>query len=199
MLRRPDGQPDHSRRPDGQPDFQRDQNVKIWSLNLVVWSHLVSQSGRLEQSGRPMKLASVQIYLRGPDICPKGSSSIQIWSPIWSPEVGQYIEKYWKTNILVISILILILKSAISKYWYRYWYWNLPFIYIATNIDIEKNMNIDIGIYIDIEEIKSIFVNFYGIFAGLTYIIFKTNCIQLPLWFCQKLEYLLKVFIIPLI
>ena len=49
-------------------------------------------------------------------------------------EVGQYIEKYWKTNILVISILIL--KNAISKYWYRYW--NLPFIYIATNIDIEK-------------------------------------------------------------
>ena len=74
------------------------------------------------------------------------------------PEVGQYtIEKYWKTNILGISILI----SAISKYWYLY----LPFIYIDTNIDIEKKNNIDI----DIGEIKSIFVNFYGIFAGLTY------------------------------
>ena len=48
------------------------------------------------------------------------------------------------------------------------------------NIDIEKNMNIDIGIDIDIEEIKSIFVNFYGIFAGLIYIIFETNFIQLP-------------------
>ena len=114
-------------------------------------------------------------------------------------EVGQYIEKYWKTNILVISILILILKSAISKYWYRYWYWNLPLIYIATNIDIEKNMNIDIGIDIDIEEIKSIYADFYGIFTGLTYSIFTTNFVQLPLWFCQKLEYLLEVFIIPLI
>ena len=41
-------------------------------------------------------------------------------------------------------------------------------------------MNIDIGIDIDIGEIKSIFVNFYGIFAGLTYIIFKTNFIHLP-------------------
>ena len=52
---------------------------------------------------------------------------------------------------------------------------------MATNIDIEKNMNIDIGIYIDIEEIKSIIVNSYGIFAGLIYIIFETNFIQLPL------------------
>ena len=117
----------------------------------------------------------------------------------YGAEVGQYIEKYWKTNILVISILILILKSAISKYWYRYWYWNLPFIYIATNIDIEKNMNIDIGIDIDIGEIKSIFVDFYGIFTGLTYSIFKTNFVQLPLWFCQKLKYLLEVFTISLI
>ena len=50
-----------------------------------------------------MKLASVRIYLRGPDICPKGSSSSSnlvtqepsgrpsgrpgaIWSPIRSPE-----------------------------------------------------------------------------------------------------------------
>ena len=81
-------------------------------------------------------------------------------------EVGQYLKKYWKTNISV--ILILILKSGISKYWYRYWYWNLPFIYIATNIDIEKNMNIDIGIDIDIGEIKSIFVDFYGMFKGIT-------------------------------
>ena len=30
-------------------------------------------SGRLEQSGRQMKLASVHIFLRGPDICPKGA------------------------------------------------------------------------------------------------------------------------------
>ena len=108
--------------------------------------------------------------------------------------MGQYIEKYWKTNILVISILILILKSAISKYWYQYWYWNLPFIYIATNIDIEKNMNIDIGIDIDIGEIKSIFVDLYGIFTGITYSIFKTNFVQLPLWFYQKLEYLFDFF-----
>ena len=114
-------------------------------------------------------------------------------------EVGQYIEKYWKTNILVISILILILKSGISKYWYQYWYWNLPFIYIATNIDIEKNMNIDIGIDIDIGEIKSIFVDLYGIFTGITYSIFKTNFVQLPLWFYQKLEYLFDFFTLPLI
>jgi len=60
-------------------------------------------------------------------------------------------------------------------------------------------MNIDIGIYIDIGEIKSIFVDFYGIFTGLTYSIFKTNFVQLPLTFCQKLEYLLEVFIISLI
>ena len=109
---------------------------------------------------------------------------------------------YWKilkTNILVISMLILILKSGISKYWYRYWYWNLPFIYIATNIAIEKNMNIDIGIDIDIGEIKSIFVDLYGIFTGITYSIFKTNFVQLPLWFYQKLEYLLEVFTLPLI
>ena len=42
-------------------------------------------------------------------------------------------------------------------------------------------MNIDIGIDIDIREIKSIFVDFYGIFTGLTYSTFKTNFIQLPL------------------
>ena len=42
-------------------------------------------------------------------------------------------------------------------------------------------MNIDIGIDIDIGEIKSIFVDFYGIFTGLTYSIFKTNFAQLPL------------------
>ena len=42
-------------------------------------------------------------------------------------------------------------------------------------------MNIDIGIDIYIGEIKSIFVNFYVTFAGLTYIIFKTNFNQLPL------------------
>ena len=46
---------------------------------------------------------------------------------------------------------------------------------------LKKKMNIDIGIYIDIEEIKSIVVDFYGIFKGLTYGIFKTNFIQLPL------------------
>ena len=40
-------------------------------------------------------------------------------------------------------------------------------------------MNIDIGI--DIGEIKTIFVDFYGIFTGLTYSIFKANFIQLPL------------------
>ena len=55
----------------------------------------------------------------------------------------------------------------------------MPLIYIATNIDIEKNINRHIGIDIDIEEIKSIFVDFYGIFTGLTYSIFKTNFIQL--------------------
>ena len=84
-----------------------------------------------------------------------------------------------------ILISILILKFAFHIYCYQYWYW--------------KNMNIDIGIDIDIGEIKSIFVNFYGIFAGLIYIIFETNFIQLPLWFCQKLESLRKDWIIPLI
>ena len=72
-----------------------------------------------------------------------------------------------------ILISILILKFAFHIYWYQYWYW--------------KNMNIDIGIDIDIGEIKSIFVNFYGIFAGLTYIIFRTNFIHLPLDFAQNL------------
>ena len=95
---------------------------------------------------------------------------------------------YWKTNILVISILIL--KSAISKYWYQYWYWNLPLIYIATNIDIEKNMNIDIGIYIDIEEIKSIFVDFT---ASLKQILF--HCLY---DFAKNLSIYVKFFQFPL-
>ena len=42
-------------------------------------------------------------------------------------------------------------------------------------------MNIDIGIDIDIGEIKSIFVDLYGIFTGITYSIFTTNFVQLPL------------------
>ena len=57
---------------------------------------------KMWKSGRQMKLASVHIYLIGPDIWPKGSSSFQnlvaqepsghplgrqsIWSPIRSPE-----------------------------------------------------------------------------------------------------------------
>ena len=42
-------------------------------------------------------------------------------------------------------------------------------------------MNTDIGIDSDIREIKSIFVDFYGIFTGITYSIFKTNFVELPL------------------
>ena len=76
-----------------------------WTTRFSHFDHvenLVVQSGRLEQSGRQMKLASVHIYLIGPDIWPKGSSSFQnlvaqepsghplgrqsIWSPIRSPE-----------------------------------------------------------------------------------------------------------------
>ena len=84
-----------------------------------------------------------------------------------------------------ILISILILKFAFHIYCYQYWYW--------------KNMNIDIGIDIDIGEIKSIFVDFYDILTGINFSIFTTNFVQLPLWFCQKLEYLLEVFTLPLI
>ena len=46
--------------------------------------------------------------------------------------------------------------------------------------NILKNQYIG-HIDIDIGEIKSIIVDFYGIFTGLTYSIFKTNFVQLPL------------------
>ena len=78
----------HLPRPDRRPDTPATR----WATRFLTWpkcENLVAQSGRLEQSGRPMKLASVQIYLRGPDICPKGSSSLLIWSAIWSPRSDQ--------------------------------------------------------------------------------------------------------------
>ena len=136
--------------------------------------------------------------------------------PTWISELESmrvYILLFWyPQHQRWDNILKNIEKPIYWSYRYWYWYWNLQFQNIDIDIDIEiclsyillpililKNMNIDIGIDIDIGEIKSIFVDFYGIFTGLTYSIFKTNFVQLPLWFCQKLEYLLEVFIIPLI
>ena len=57
---------------------------------------------------------------------------------MFEADPGQYIEKYWKTNILVILILILILKLAIPKYWYWYRYWNNKIENIDIDIDIEN-------------------------------------------------------------
>ena len=101
----------HLPRPDGQPDAPatwwatRWLPGTRWTTRFSMWpkcENLVVQSGCLEQSGRQMKLASVHIYLIGPDIWPKGSSSFQnlvaqepsghplgrqsIWLPIRSPE-----------------------------------------------------------------------------------------------------------------
>ena len=101
----------HLPRPDRRPDAlatwwaTRWLPGTRWTTRFSTWpkcENLVVQSGRLEQSGRQMKLASVHIYLIGPDIWPKGSSSFQnlvaqepsghplgrqsIWSPIRSPE-----------------------------------------------------------------------------------------------------------------
>ena len=101
----------HLPRPDRRPDATatRWATRSLPATRLVTrfstWpkcENLVAQSGCLQQSGRQMKLASVHIYLIGPDIWPKGSSSFQnlvaqepsghplgrqsIWSPIRSPE-----------------------------------------------------------------------------------------------------------------
>ena len=101
----------HLPRPDRRPDAPatwwatRWLPGTRWTTRFSTWpkcENLVVQSGRLEQSGRQMKLASVHIYLIGLDILPKGSISFQnlvtqdpsgrplscqsIWSPIRLPE-----------------------------------------------------------------------------------------------------------------
>ena len=101
----------HLPRPDRRPDAlatwwaTRWLPWTRWTTRFSTWpkcENLVVQSGRLEQFSGQMKLASVHIYLIGPDIWPKGSSSFQnlvaqepsghplgrqsIWSPIRSPE-----------------------------------------------------------------------------------------------------------------
>ena len=56
----------------------------------------------------------------------------------------------------------------------------MPFRNIDTNIDIEKIISIDIGIDIDIGKIGPIFLDFHGIFTGITYSLLKTNFVKLP-------------------
>ena len=55
-------------------------------------------------------------------------------------------------------------------------------------------MNIDIGIDIDIEEIKSIFVDFYGIFTGLTYSFLKQILFNCLCAFAKNLNICLKFY-----
>ena len=74
----------HLPRPDRRPDALATWWATRWATRFSTWpkcENLVAQSGRLEQSGCPIRLASVRIYLRGPWYLPKRHNSNQIWSP----------------------------------------------------------------------------------------------------------------------